>query len=910
ARDRFLALSDADFELLSATLAASDKHSLRQSPFLLHQQLGTFFEIKTVKSAQAKADEACKWLQQAKVDYEKKQKLAAEALQASFMQKEKVAQLQVELDSAASRAKAALANDTAPTHGAAPKCDVGELIGHAQNLEGVVGASLEIPNLQLSEDLPGPLPRCWQEYWQLIPEPVAAGGGAAGAPASGCGAAAGAAAADVAAGDGFDVDLVGGPLEFATGDAFQAAASDFVGSDPAKRESVEDFQSWSIAPLRMKSYSNVDRCLIEDRVGCDVISAAVPSLAGWLATGGLLARVRSEHGLAAVLGSRPFVPREGRVRVYITLGHCAVTSCWLTCTCSQALASTRSTTRPSLKDLACRLREHGRPCAVGGDFDCAEQELAKLGAQRLFDAVVADTSEPACAQSKRTIDLFIVSRGLKVTDIRVVSGSPVYPRKLVILELEASRRKPRVRVAEVPEPFPAQRPARCDRHAYGERWSEIGQELQGLLAGGQERVLDQVERDSSTRGHLTIAWQRFLDAAEDEWIDIYLAECDRATWAHSVASALLDVAAGEQPRARLGAFRGSEFLSCPQVLPQAVDWWMLLSSLPLPLLGPVALQQLHAGARAIALELAERDMAQRTAQFQQRVKKQARGGGGGLRAAPLLPIGFDPSPIGEAENDGGLGDCRQLFDPMDLGQQVTQPEVEWSRWWRTSCEHVRLHWPSGLGEGPPRPSVQELREVLRSFRATTGMSFCAVRPRQLDEICDEASEVLTDIPTAIERGAAWPRPQVGGGKRSPMPAGDGAPWHQTAIGEWATQRGADRGDAESWAAVAALLDLLKAPELHCVPAALCMGSAASSVVEARQSILPGDGFATSLLKLILIGPLYRLVIQRPTASLAAVVDDLMLHRVGGLARVTKGVAEAAFKLKTLLMDVDLDVAVK
>eukprot|EP00959_Pyramimonas_sp_CCMP1952_P448663 9394681-Pyramimonas_sp.AAC.1 len=35
------------------------------------------------------------------------------------------------------------------------------------------------------------------------------------------------------------------------------------------------------------------------------------------------------------------------------------------------------------------------------------------------------------------------------------------------------------------------------------------------------------------------------------------------------------------------------------------------------------------------------------------------------------------------------------------------------------------------------------------------MSFCAVRPRQLDELCDEALEVLIDIITAIERGASW-----------------------------------------------------------------------------------------------------------------------------------------------------------
>ena len=267
----------------------------------------------------------------------------------------------------------------------------------------------------------------------------------------------------------------------------------------------------------------------------------------------------------------------------------------------------------------------------------------------------------------------------------------------------------------------------------------------------------------------------------------------------------------------------------------------------------------------------------------------------------------------------------------------------------------------------------ELRKVLRSFTADTGMSFCAVRPRQWDELCDEALEVLIDILMAVEREAAWPlmttkigfiQKRLGGVRPIAIimvlarvqarlrrgiarkweeanarpywwgAAGrscEQAVWHQAAIGEWATQRGADSGDPEAWVAVAVLLDLLKAfeqvrhhwlldaaiatgfplwqlkltLELYCAPRVLCMGSAASSVIEARQSILPGDGFATALLKLILIGPLDRLVVQHPTVALAVVVDDLMLHRVGGLMRVTKEVAEAAFQLKTLLLDVDL-----
>ena len=41
----------------------------------------------------------------------------------------------------------------------------------------------------------------------------------------------------------------------------------------------------------------------------------------------------------------------------------------------------------------------------------------------------------------------------------------------------------------------------------------------------------------------------------------------------------------------------------------------------------------------------------------------------------------------------------------------------------------------------------------------------------------------------------------------------------------------------------------------------------------------------------------------------AVVDDVMLHRAGGLVRATRELADAAFRLQTLLESVDLKIAV-
>eukprot|EP00959_Pyramimonas_sp_CCMP1952_P359462 7526826-Pyramimonas_sp.AAC.1 len=36
------------------------------------------------------------------------------------------------------------------------------------------------------------------------------------------------------------------------------------------------------------------------------------------------------------------------------------------------------------------------------------------------------------------------------------------------------------------------------------------------------------------------------------------------------------------------------------------------------------------------------------------------------------------------------------------------------------------------------------------------MGFCAIRPRQLRELCDSAVECLIDLAAAIEAAAEWP----------------------------------------------------------------------------------------------------------------------------------------------------------
>eukprot|EP00959_Pyramimonas_sp_CCMP1952_P276946 5789397-Pyramimonas_sp.AAC.1 len=134
------------------------------------------------------------------------------------------------------------------------------------------------------------------------------------------------------------------------------------------------------------------------------------------------------------------------------------------------------------------------------------------------------------------------------------------------------------------------------------------------------------------------------------------------------------------------------------------------------------------------------------------------------------------------------------------------------------------------------------------------MSFGTIGPRQLLELDDAGLEVLADIIEGIEREASWSklvtkvcfiqkrtggvrpialsmaisrvqarlrrdvaRPWEARNSRAFWWATQGrscerAIWHQTAMSEWATQKGAAAGDEREWTAVAVLLDLLQAYE--------------------------------------------------------------------------------------------------
>ncbi|CAK0874919.1 unnamed protein product [Prorocentrum cordatum] len=474
------------------------------------------------------------------------------------------------------------------------------------------------------------------------------------------------------------------------------------------------------------------------------VSFAQASQAGGLASGGLLARSRLEHGLARMKGYETPVVRPGRAQLLhhagLTPGRVVVGNVYL-----ESGAGVGAFNYEALRDLACRLKQHGRPCVIGGDFNCTKAELEKSGVLRFPGGTCVDTLEPICAQSMRPIDMFIVSRGLRLLNVEVISGSPVWPHRPVVLELEATRQRPYIRVMDVPKSFPQQRPAGCARWDYRVPWVSVGAEVRRLLRsaprqGHGSRAARADGQLTQLRDQVNIAWQRFLEQAETDWIDIYQvgegAQKYRgrgqpaqprwvrklpvagarwpnvsveATWLYRVSCELQLLAAVAQPVSRVRALQGLHRLMVtapkavkavaeaePHDLPVASAWWQLLNSLGAHCLDPsTTVLQLSECARVAAVKLAERDMSERKVRFQQWIAKQASGGGGGPHAVARLPIGFAESPMLRASTE----ETHAVFcEPADLAAEATALEVAWGSWWRTSCEQVALRWPKEVAE--------------------------------------------------------------------------------------------------------------------------------------------------------------------------------------------------------------------
>ncbi|CAK0874432.1 unnamed protein product, partial [Prorocentrum cordatum] len=427
----FAACPVEQLDACKGLIAEADWQAIRQQRFFLQQQLGSLSAVKPVRSAQVAADEAPKRFLRARSELERKKLAAQAALQAAFEQEKLVAKLQVEMDELVGKARRVMAE---PPAAASPRAEDRYVadVTKCRDLVGTVSGALG--GVELGE-LAGPLKSLLAALQQDVAACEASGAPpAAAAPSPAAGAQPGAAAHEAVLGgehkaagdDDEDMESLNLPPE-----AFAAQVEAFCDGDADKRKWLEAFRDRCYADNKQKL-----GCLTEQINGCNVLLFQETRLSGarttdaegelrrrgWRAAGvepgvsgggpgvwGLLTCSRLEHGLAPMMGYESPVVRPGRVQLLhhagLTLGGVVVWNVYL-----ESGAGVNAFNYEALRDVACRLKQYGRPCVIGGDFNCTKAELETCGVLRFFDGTCVDALEPTCAQSMRSIDMFIVER--------------------------------------------------------------------------------------------------------------------------------------------------------------------------------------------------------------------------------------------------------------------------------------------------------------------------------------------------------------------------------------------------------------------------------------------------------------------------------------------------------------------
>ena len=88
------------------------------------------------------------------------------------------------------------------------------------------------------------------------------------------------------------------------------------------------------------------------------------------------------------------------------------------------------------------------------------------------------------------------------------------------------------------------------------------------------------------------------------------------------------------------------------------------------------------------------------------------------------------------------------------------------------------------------------------------------------------------------------------------------------------------------------------------------GHVAGEALQAQRGIIPVCAFATTLLQLLLVGPLREVRAAHPTVSVHVVVDDLLLQRFGDRDSVAQELERASMCMADKLMQAGCERATK
>ncbi len=299
--------------------------------------------------------------------------------------------------------------------------------------------------------------------------------------------------------------------------------------------------------------------------------------------------------------------------------------------------------------------------------------------------------------------------------------------------------------------------------------------------------------------------------------------------------------------------------------------------------------------------------------------------------------------VGRETVDRVLRQTEHGMRPLNVQDVVEDQARVWAEFWAAGENLPEPAWPQNVDDlALPRPTVGQLRSVLKSFASGTALGWEALHPRTLLGLSDQRLEELIDLLVSAERNGAWPEgtgtvlivllPKPDGGwrpiglfptiirvwmklrrqlaqgweeqhSRDFLFAGRGRGAH---VAAWQHAQRAEQAADAGATFVQLLLDMQKCFELvphdvlvqearavgyplpllrlalaaYRLPRSLSIGGVHSSLILAERGIAAGSGLATTELRVLLIRLLDRVRERCPAVKLSAYVDDLTADASG------------------------------
>jgi hypothetical protein len=423
---------------------------------------------------------------------------------------------------------------------------------------------------------------------------------------------------------------------------------------------------------------------------------------------------------------------------------------------------------------------------------------------------------------------------------------------------------------------------------------------------------------------------------------------------------------GEQPRLR----RARGFLSFlvqsgALSVSAEVRWWTRLLG-DWTYASNDVLCEAFAVARISGRSIAKAASSHRAAAWAKWVADATQGGAGRAHRWTRAPIGFQASSLVAPAGAGSLP------SPASSAQELRLLQDKWAGHWAIGRDSQPIRWAELSGDPPVDPPTPEaFRAAIKSIKRTTAVGFDRLGPAEVLALSEQGLAALLQLVWASERLALWPThgqaarivllPKATGGVRPialmPFFVRVQARLRQQLARSWEAQHartyhwGAAGRSAEQavwshalWAewvssrpglhAGLVLCDIQKAfdsvPFNQVIAAARSWGFplwqvalslraysaqrvlqtqfGVSQALVSKQGLLPGDPFATTLLKLVLLGPCDRTRLASPRVALSTYVDDLGLLSVGSFGAVLRTLTEAGHELQLQLDGVRLGLA--